>query len=122
MPKIFISHSWKDNDISRKLAAELKRDGADIWIDYERIEGGHSLPEVIGEAIEKSDTLVLIWSHSAVDSYYVHLEWNCALNLKKRIIPCVLDGQKLPPILSAFLYHDFSSFKDGYVKLAHDLR
>ena len=45
MPKVFISHSWIDNDISRKIAHDLKRDGAEIWIDYARISGGESLPE-----------------------------------------------------------------------------
>ena len=121
MPQLFISHAWKDNDISRRLAADLKRDGADIWIDYARIKGGQSLPEVIGQAIEESDILILIWSKAAASSYYVHLEWNCALNLEKRIIPCVLDGAKLPPILSAFLYHDFQNYESGYQLLARGL-
>jgi len=79
MPKIFISHSWEDNDISRKLAEYLKRDGADIWIDYARISGGDSLPEIIGDAIEWCDIMVLVWSKSAASSYFVKLEWTCAL-------------------------------------------
>ncbi len=44
MPKVFLSHSWDDNEISRKIAQDLKRDGAEIWIDHARISGGESLP------------------------------------------------------------------------------
>ena len=30
MPKVFISHSWEDSEIAREIAANLKRDGAEI--------------------------------------------------------------------------------------------
>ena len=60
MPKIFISHSWEDNEVSKKLAEYLERDGAEVWIDYKRISGGDSLPVIIGDAIEWCDVVVLI--------------------------------------------------------------
>jgi predicted nucleotide-binding protein len=47
MPKVFISHSSEDNEVARKLAEYLRKDSAEVWIDYARIEGGESLPEVI---------------------------------------------------------------------------
>ena len=122
MPKVFISHSWADNKFSRKLAENLKRDGAEIWIDYARISGGDSLPEVIGEAIEWCDTLILVWSKSASISYFVKLEWTCALTNQKRIIPCVIDDAKLPTILSGLLYLDFKNFENGYHSLVRDLK
>jgi hypothetical protein len=122
MPKIFISHSWEDTDISRKLAEYLKRDNAEIWIDYARISGGDSLPEVIGKAIEWCDTMVLVWSKSAANSYYVKEEWTCAHTNQKRIIPCVIDNVKLPTILSSRLYIDFGDFEKGYRALARALR
>lgn len=121
MPKVFISHSWDDNEISRKIAASLKRDGADIWIDYARISGGDSLPEVIGDANEWCDTMVLIWSASAAKSYFVKLEWTCAFSNQKRIIPCMIDSTKLPTILSGFLWLDFRNFEAGYLSLTHTL-
>jgi hypothetical protein len=121
MPKVFISHSWEDNEISRKLAEYLKRDGAEIWIDYARISGGENLPDRIGEALEWCDTLVLIWSKSAANSYYVGLEWKNALDLKKKIIPCLIDATKRPIILRSFLYIDFNNFERGYQNLARAL-
>ena len=89
----------KDNEISRKLAEYLKRDGAEMWIDYARISGGESLPDRISEALEWCDTLVLLWSDSAAKSYYVGLEWKSALDLKKKIIPCIIDNTVRPAIL-----------------------
>lgn len=117
MAKVFISHSWKDNDISRKIARYLKQDGAEIWIDYARIKPGEGLPDRIGEALEWCDTLVLVWSKSAADSYYVGLEWQSALDLQKSIIPCIIDETKRPAILRGFLYIDFNNFDRGYQQL-----
>ena len=122
MTKLFISHSWEDNDISRKLAQYLKRDGAEIWIDYARIAGGDSLPEIIGKAIEWCDVMVLVWSRSAKSSYYVKLEWTCALSNQKKVIPCIIDGTKLPTILTGILYRDLRNFDIGYKSLARDLK
>jgi hypothetical protein len=116
--KVFISHSWENNEISRKLAEYLKRDGADIWIDYTRIHGGDSLPRRISEALEWCDTLSLLWSKSAEQSYYVSLEWENALDLRKLIIPCLLDETKRPAILSRCLFIDFENFDEGYRQLA----
>ncbi len=119
--KVFISHSWEDNEVSRKLAEYLKRDGADIWIDYTRIHGGDSLPRRISEALEWCDTLILIWSKAAKDSYYVNLEWENALDLRKIIIPCLLDETKRPAILCRCLFIDFKNFDEGYRQLAYAL-
>jgi hypothetical protein len=122
MPKVFISHAWEDNEISRKLAEYLMRDGAEIWIDTSRVTGGDILPDAIGEGIAWCDVFLLVWSKSAKDSYYVTLERNCAIDNRKRIIPCVIDDEKLPTILSAFLRIDFKNFEQGYCHLASDLK
>ncbi|MBD3338828.1 MAG: TIR domain-containing protein, partial [Candidatus Lokiarchaeota archaeon] len=122
MPKVFISHSWEDNEISRKLAENLMRDGAEVWIDYTKIEGGDSLPKVISNAIDWCDTLILIWSGSATGSYWVEEEWTCAHSLRKRIIPCVVDHTELPSILRSKLYINFENFELGYISLARTLK
>ena len=121
MPKVFISHSWEDSDIARKIAEYIKRDGANVWIDYDRITGGESLPDRISEALEWCDTLVLVWSQSVASSYYVKLEWQSALDLKKRIIQCLIDDARRPAILRGFLYIDFQNFNQGYKELCRAL-
>jgi hypothetical protein len=122
MPKVFISHSWEDKAIARKIAENLRRDEAEVWIDYARIEGGDSLPKVIGQAIQWCDTLILVWSTSAVDSYFVALEWECALTNQKRIIPCIIDEAELPFILTSKLFINFRDFGTGYPALVRALK
>jgi hypothetical protein len=122
MPKIFIAHSWEDNDTSRIFAENLQRDGCEIWIDYARISGeGYSLPKRIANALEWCDTLLLIWSQSASKSYYVQIEWQAALDLKKLIIPCIIDRSEMPALLTMILYIDFSKFDKGYAQLIRAL-
>jgi len=115
--KVFISHSWEDNEIARKLAEELKSVGVEIWIDYTRIKGGDNLPVRISEALKWCDTLLLVWSKSAASSYYVNLEWENALDQRKIIVPCVTDDTKRPAILRGLLYIDFRDFKKGLSEL-----
>lgn len=122
MPKIFISHATEDSEISRRLAEYLRRDGAEVWIDTSRVAGGDILPDAIGEGIAWCDIFLLVWSRSAKDSYYVTLERNCAIENKKRIIPCLIDNEKLPTILSPFLRIDFTNLEQGYHILADDLK
>jgi len=106
MSIIFISHSWEDNEISRKIAQLLKKDGFQIWIDYSRMLPGDRLPLKIGNAIKNCDTMILIWSKSACTSDWVEKEWTCADALQKDIIPCILDNTELPIMLRPLFYID----------------
>lgn len=121
MSKVFISHAWEDSEISKKLAEYLRRDGAEVWIDTSRISGGDNLPEVIGKGIEWCDIFILIWSKSAKISSYVKAEWSCAFNIDKRIIPCLVEKEKLPVLLSHLLYIDIGNFEQGYYNLSKAL-
>jgi len=121
MPKVFISHSWNDNDFARKIAADLKQDGAEIWIDYARLSAGDSLPDRISDALEWCDTLLLLWSESAAKSHWVKLEWQSALDLQKRIIPCIIGSYKRPVILLSYLYLEFDNYDIGYEGLVRAL-
>jgi len=119
MPKIFISHAWEDNELSRKLARNLMRDGANVWIYFTQIDIGHQLPETSKQAIEWCDTFVLIWSKFAASSYCVSLEWQNALHLNKNIIQCLADNSKRSASLRSFYHLDFSNFEKGYSNLTH---
>lgn len=100
-PKVFISHSWTDKPLVLELEEALRRAGAAVWVDHVAIRGGDSLPKRISDALEWCDTLLLIWSQAASESEWVALEWENAISLKKKIIPCLLDGTKLPGILAS---------------------
>jgi hypothetical protein len=120
-PKVFISYAWKNQPIAKKLQRDLQRDGVEVFVDYEKITGGDSLPARISAALDWCNTLILLWSAEADQSYYVSQEWESAFHLQKRIIPCVLDGTALPALLRSRLYLNFSSYQDGYAQLCRTL-
>lgn len=121
MPKVFISYSWNDKELAMKIASDLKRDGAEIWIDDARIAGGESFTARINEALEWCDTVILLWSVSAAGSRWVNVEWECAKDMDKKIIPCTIDDHPRPAILRNILYIDFKNLEFGYAKLTRAL-
>ncbi len=80
------------------------------------------MPDRISQVLEMCNTLVLVWSQSAANSYYIKLEWQSALDLKKLIITCTLDDIKRPTILRDFLHIDFQNFDQGYKELCRALK
>ncbi len=116
-PKIFISHSWADKELVRRLETELKTAGAEVWVDHAEVRAGDSLPKEISDALAWCDTVLLVWSRDAAQSHWVELEWACAVALRKLIIPCRADKTGLPALLSNLLYIDFSSVSQGMSQL-----
>jgi len=121
LPKVFISYAWKNQPLAKQLQRDLMRDGVEVFIDYEKISGGDSLPARIGAGLEWCNTLVLLWSAEAAESYYVSQEWMSAFHLRRRIVPCVLDDTELPALLRNKLYLNFSSYETGYAELQRAL-
>ncbi len=120
--KIFISHSWEDKPLVRRLEKELQAAGAEVWVDHEGIRGGDNLPERISEALEWCNTLVLVWSKTASQSRWVKLEWTNAISLERAIIPCRVDNATLPAILAHKAYVAFSDIEAGLAQLLQALR
>ena len=119
--RIFISYAYENRSLARRLHANLQRDGFRVFVDYAKVEIGNSLPREINAGLRWCDTLLLLWSQHAAESYYVMAEWEAAFNLQRRIIPFVLDHTELPPLLSRSLYLIFSDYKTAYRKLRNVL-
>ncbi|MCB0293442.1 MAG: toll/interleukin-1 receptor domain-containing protein, partial [Calditrichaeota bacterium] len=60
--RLFISHSWAEKELVRKIEAELTSSNIEFWVDHSAIRVGDNLPERISTALEWSNTLLLIWS------------------------------------------------------------
>jgi hypothetical protein len=121
-PRIFISSTWEDKALARRLEAELMAAGAEVWSDQSGIRLGESFPKQINAALEWCNVLLLIWSEAASKSHWVNLEWESAIHLQKRIIPCLLDNSPLPLILTRFVYMDFRNIDQGITQLLHALK
>jgi len=116
-PKIFISHSWDNKPLVRRLEAELKAAGAEVWVDHAGVRGGDNLPKEISAALAWCNTVILVWSQSAAQSHWVELEWTNAIALRKLVIPCRLDKTALPALLANLLYLDFTEVEKGLMQL-----
>jgi tetratricopeptide (TPR) repeat protein len=121
MTKVFISHSWENKPVARKLAEDLGR-SHEVWIDHVKLHGGDPLLLEIQQAIGSCDSLILLWSAPAKASRYVRMEWESALILPKALIPCRLDDTELELFLKRLLWIDFrASYDTGLSKLGDSL-
>jgi hypothetical protein len=116
---IFISYSHNDKDFVNKLAAQLVRAKAHVWIDLWELHVGDSLVRRIQEAIEKADALVVVLSTKSVASPWCSKELDAGLvrELEERrviILPVLLEDCQIPLFLRDKMYADFrKDFQDG---------
>jgi hypothetical protein len=115
-PGVFLSHTWRDKPFARRLAADLTRLGARVWIDEAEIKLGDSLIEKIRSGIDEMDYLAVILSPASVDSPWVQREVDIAMNQeiegkRVKVLPLVYKKCDLPVFLKGKLYADFSQPK-----------
>lgn len=92
MTHVFISYSHKDKEYARQLADELNRRGIDVWIDN-RIEYGDVWTRVIQENLERCQAMILIMTANAYNSEWVQNELAFAQQIRKPILPLLLEGR-----------------------------
>ena len=111
MPQIFISYSRKDIDFARKLAEDLEKAGYDVWWDLTDLRGGDDWVRVIPAAIESSAFFLVVLSPNSAASDWVAKEYTQALNLRKKIIPLLLEPGPVPFALNTINFVNFASGK-----------
>jgi TIR domain len=108
---IFLSHNSGDKDFVRRLAAQLRLVGADVWLDEWIIKPGDRIPSAVGAALAAVDTVVIVWSAKAANSRWVDAELESALARELsdgsvRIVPVKLDHTALPALLQPIAWID----------------
>ncbi|MGE0811821.1 MAG: TIR domain-containing protein [Vicinamibacterales bacterium] len=98
----FISHASQDRAVAERLEAALGR--GRVWLDRSDIRLGALLGRELLANIQRSRTLVLVWSAHARQSPWVQSEWISAANLGTPVIPVVLDRTPLPQALRNTLW------------------
>lgn len=122
-PKIFISYSHKDKEFVEKLYNELNGLRFDILWDKNEIQVGDDIKKKTSELLESSDYLLFVSSQNSSSSKWATMEIDKALELKKKVLPIVIDESKPPKIISSVLYANFSSsFDEGMDELVLALR
>ncbi len=75
MPRIFISHSSKDQQFARQLASDLSGLGHQPWLDEWEIKVGECIVSKIQKGLEDCEYVVVVLSENSVTSGWVDREW-----------------------------------------------
>lgn len=110
---VFLSYSFQDQVNARKLAADLKHNGIEVWQAQDNLIPGDSIIEKTSTAIENSDVVIVLISQNSSKSEWTRSELALAIAGKKHIIPVILEKDvSLPPFLRDSNYLDLSKEQD----------
>src|SRR5689334_17641105 len=111
---VFISYSRHDTEIARTIAEHLEHRGHNAFIDYLGIRGGDEFVQVLGQAIDASDAVLVLLSTPAIDSQWVRWEIGWALRRHKLMVPVLLESVSFAAIfpLASLHYLDFRDASD----------
>jgi hypothetical protein len=116
---IFISYSHSDKAFANKLAANLVKQNAHVWIDSWELNVGDSLIQRIQEAIQESSALLVILSKASIQSEWCKKELNAGLvreleEKKVLVLPVLAENCEIPIFLKEKMYADFrTDFDEG---------
>lgn len=128
-PRVFVSHSHRDNTFTSKLVAELRAAGARVWVDIADLKDSDFMERING-ALASSDWVILVLTPHSVASAAVRMEINAALNLviQKRlraVIPIIAtrtDEREIPPTWSTLHRYDATAdYDEALSSLLHVL-
>jgi hypothetical protein len=105
--KYFISYSRQNSAFVLKLASDLKKAGADIWLDQMDIDPGVRWDDSIQEALKGSQGLLVFLSEDSVKSQNVMDEVSYAISQEKQIVPIILEHCEIPFRLARYQHIDF---------------
>lgn len=92
MAEVFISYSRNDSDFVHVLDEHLKREGRDVWVDWEDIAPAADWQQDIYDNIDAAESFVFVVSAKSLESQYCGKELVHAQERGKRIIPIACDA------------------------------
>ncbi|XP_059141325.1 uncharacterized protein LOC131929220 isoform X2 [Physella acuta] len=108
---IFISYSWAEKDLVKKIYGSLVAEGYKIWVDWEQM-GGSTL-QAMAEAVENAAVVLVCMSEKYKQSPNCRTEAEYTFQLRKDYIPLMVQKRYRPDgwlgaILGAKLFFDFT--------------
>jgi hypothetical protein len=87
--RVFISYSWSDKPLARRLARRLRHAGVDLFLDETHLEPGTLLPDSLKQEISTSSHVFVLWTSSATASQWVaqEIEYAAKAKPKPALIP-----------------------------------
>jgi hypothetical protein len=90
--RAFISHSWKDKALARRIGRRLGHRGVWIWIDEAEMQVGDRLSQPLADEIRASSHLVVVLTAAAVASRWVAQEIDVAREAGLAIVPLLAEA------------------------------
>jgi hypothetical protein len=106
-PYVFISHSSRDNDITRTIAEQLQQAGLRVWVDFHTLRSGDRWVREIQTGVERAAAVLVIMSRAARESEWVERETLLALDLRLPLFIALIEPVPLPLHLITRQYTDF---------------
>lgn len=113
MTSVFISHSSRDKEVVRRIAARLEECGVSVWLDENELNPGDSLLGRISESIHHTTFVAVVLSKSALASPWVKKELSLAMAReihedRTTVLPILIEECEVPDFLADKLYADFT--------------
>ncbi|TMI66318.1 MAG: toll/interleukin-1 receptor domain-containing protein [Bacteroidetes bacterium] len=110
--KVFVSYSRADSAFVKKLTADLKTLGVDIWLDQLDIPLGSLWDIEIETALNECNCVLFVASQASVQSKNALDEVYAALEENKRVVPIRIDNCNLPFRLKRLQHYDVTDSYD----------
>jgi TIR domain len=109
---IFISYSHRDADFVNRLAAQLVKKKARVWVDRWELNVGDFLLDRIQSALQSASALIVVLSKASTESEWCKKELSAGLlrELEERrvvVLPILIEDCEIPIFLRGKLYADF---------------
>lgn len=108
---VFVSYANQDRERARKFVAILGARGWTVFWDR-TIPTGRTWREIIGEELERTKCVVVLWSKDSVNSAWVHEEADDGLR-RKILIPVRIDDVPPPIGFGSIQTADLSRWRGG---------
>lgn len=96
MSEIFVSYSRKDKDVVFPFVERINKElNLNCWIDLKGIKSGEEFEDVIIENIDNCQVVLFMLSDASLKSKFTKREVYYAEDEGKRIVPVLIDGDKL---------------------------
>lgn len=122
-PTVFLSHSFKDEGIVKRVAKEIRELDLDPWLYQQDIVPGDRIPGKLSTGLANASYFLLFWSRHSVQSRWVQSEVDVALfrwadEKSVLIVPMRLDDTELPELLRPISSMDFrEGLESGLLQL-----
>jgi len=106
MGYIFVSYSRKQLYFAESVVLNLERAGFDVWFDLQKLNPGSDWSSTLADGYSNCNKMVLIASKAAIQSPYVQVEWETALQNGREVIIVVTETLELPVPLQGCAVYD----------------